>query len=208
MLSTNAKPVRRRGQLGFTLVELMAAALISLIVFAGLFSAYIYIARNITRIAYLQQQSLQSSRILHLFANDVGSATSVLVANNWQLKLQMAASTITYVYTPAAQTLQRIDSTPGTPAIVLTGISPLPLGFSTPTYPSNIFNFYNQAGTALLPAPSSYPPTNVSVLAVIDIRQMELSFMITDGVAGTGTLAQTTVVSSRIILRNKPPLGQ
>lgn len=204
---TSAK-IRHPGQRGFTLVELMAAALLSLIVFAALFSAYIFIARNIARITLAHQQSLQSSRILHFFANDVGTANRVLQASSWQLQLQMPSSSITYTYDLAAQTLQRADSAPGVPSIVIKGITPLPLSFSNPHFASNIFNYYNQAGTSLLPSPTSYPPSAVPVVALIEIRQIELSFLSTDGVSTSGTLVQNPTLSSRIILRNKPPLGQ
>jgi prepilin-type N-terminal cleavage/methylation domain-containing protein len=210
MPSTNAK-VRRSGERGFTLVELMTAALISLIVFAALFSAYIFIARNITRISFAHQQSLQSSRILHMFADDVGAATRVTGASNWQLQLQVltksgGTSTVNYIYTPAAQTLQRTEATS---TVILTGITPLPLGFSTPSNSSNIFNYYNQLGMSLtLPAPTIYPPPNNTVVNLIDIRQIELSFLSTDGVGNNGTLVRTPSLSSRMIIRNKPPLGQ
>lgn len=174
MLCTSAKAHRRHGQRGFTLVELLTAALISLIVFAALFSAYIYIARNITRISLAHQQSLQNSRILHLFANDVGAAAKVISASNQSLILQFPDATqATYTYNPADLTLQRVAPSGTT---ILNGITPLPLGFSTPAYSSNIFNYYNQAGTSMLPIPGSYPPPLTSVSIVVDIRQIELSF--------------------------------
>ena len=198
---------RRFSQRGFTLVELMAAGLISLIVFAGLFSAYIYIARNVTRNSISHQHSLQSSRILHLFANDVGVATQVKGASNWQLDLQLPnGSIVSYTYHPDTQSLQR-TSTSGE-LLTLNGISPLPLGFSSPSFCSNIFNYYNQRGASLLPAPIAVPDAVIPVIALVDIRQIELSFLITDGVADNGTLVRTPTLSSRIILRNKPPLGQ
>jgi prepilin-type N-terminal cleavage/methylation domain-containing protein len=208
MPSTNAK-TPYCGHRGFTLVELMAAAIISLIVFAALFSAYIFIARNITRVSFGHQQTLQSSRLLHLFANDVGAATHVTAATNWQLGLLFSdGSTVVYAYDPVNLSLQRTSSVAGTPAVTLNGITPLPLSFSTPALSSNVFNYYDQTGTNLLPPPASYPPPNVSVLVLIDIRQIELSFMSSDGVTTTGTMIQTPHVSSRIVLRNKPPLGQ
>lgn len=206
MLCTSAKAHRRHGQRGFTLVELLTAALISLIVFAALFSAYIYIARNITRISLAHQQSLQNSRILHLFANDVGAAAKVISASNQSLILQFPDATqATYTYNPADLTLQRVAPSGTT---ILNGITPLPLGFSTPAYSSNIFNYYNQAGTSMLPIPGSYPPPLTSVSIVVDIRQIELSFLSTAGVASSGTRASTSVISSRMDLRGKMPLGQ
>ncbi len=156
---------------------------------------------------YAHQQALQSSRILHLFANDVGTAIRVNAASNWQVQLQMQASIVMYTYTPASNTLQRTDLGTGA-TVILRGITPLPLGFSTPPYSTNIFNYYNTAMVSLLPAPTAYPPTNKSVVSLIDIRQIELSFLASDGIANNGTLVKTPTVSSRIILRNKPPLGQ
>jgi len=206
MLSTSANARCHHAQRGFTLVELMAASLISLIVFAGLFSAYIFIAHNVTRVSFAHQQSLQTSRIFHQLANDIGVATQVVFASNRQLVLQFSDATqATYAYDPATQTLQR--SGPGA-TLTLTGITPLPLGFSSPPLSTNVFNYYNQSGSSLLPAPSTYPPADSSVVSLIDIRQLELGFMISQGVASSGTLVQTPVVSYRLSLRNKPPLGQ
>ncbi len=206
MRCTKDKSQRRFSTRGFTLVELMTAALISLIVFAALFSAYIFIARNITRNSFGHQLALQNSRIVRFFATDVGAASRVISASNRQLILQFPdASTVTYLYTPAAQTLQR-TSPSGT--ITLTGITPLPLTFSPTGLSSNIFNYYDQAGTSMLPVPGSYPPPVTSVLIVVDIRQIEMSYLSTAGVASSGTQISHAVVSSRMDLRGKMPLGQ
>ncbi len=180
--------------------------LISLIVFAALFSAYIYIARNITRISFAHQQSLQSSRILHLLANDVGTASKVISAGNMNLILQFPdTSQVTYTYNYAARTLTRTASGA---VVTIGGITPLPLGFSTPAFSSNIFNYYNQSGQPLLPAPGVYPPGANNILIVVDVRQIELSYQISAGVTSNGTLASNAIVSSRMALRNKMPLGQ
>ncbi len=206
MPSTSAKIRRQYSIQGFTLVELMTAALISLIVFAALFSAYIYIARNITRISLAHQQSLQSSRVLHLFANDVGTASKIISASNGNLILQFPdASQVTYAYDYPSRTLTR---TAGGAVITLGGITPLPLAFSTPAYSSNVFNYYNQAGLPLLPIPGVYPPDPSNVLIAIDVRQIELSYLISGGDTNTGTMASNAIVSSRMALRNKMPLGQ
>ena len=194
------------------MVELMAAAAVSLVVFAALFSAYIYIARNLTRITFVQQQSMQSSRLLHLFANDVNSAVRVTAASNQHLVLLMpppVGNQVTYTYTywsPDHGSLQRTDTAGIT--VTLTGITPLPFLVSAP-YSSNIFNYYNLNGAnLLLPPPIASPPAMSSVVNLADIKQIELSYMCVDGVADNGTEARNTVVSSRMVLRNKPPLGQ
>jgi prepilin-type N-terminal cleavage/methylation domain-containing protein len=211
MRCINAKPRHLQVLRGFTLVELLVATAVSLVVFAALFSAYIYIARNLTRITFVQQQSMQSSRLLRLFANDIGSAVRAITASNQQLILQMpppAGNQVTYTYTyvsPDHGTLQRTDTTGS--SVILDGITPLPFQASAP-FASNIFNYYSIAGTPLLTAPTTSPPTATSVLNPAEIKQIELSYMCVDGVANNGTEARNTVVSSRMVLRNKPPLGQ
>jgi prepilin-type N-terminal cleavage/methylation domain-containing protein len=231
MLSISIKDRRRRAQAGFTMIELMTAAVISLIVFAALFSAYIFIARNITRISFFQQQSVQSARILHLFSDDVSSATAVVSANNMYLKLQLppvpplyvTPHYVTYTYTYQSTehgTLERVDTAGST--ITLTGINPNLMDFSYPTG-SNIFNYYDKTGlNNLLPPPTLIlmpsphypdPPVLANVPNLNDIKQIELSYLSTDGNAAngsnsSGTKSQHAFVSSRVVLRNKPPFGQ
>jgi hypothetical protein len=60
----------------------------------------------------------------------------------------------------------------------------------------------------LLAAPGAYPPLIAVVPNVNEIRQIELSYMCTDGVAANGTQTRNAIISSRMILRNKPPFGQ
>ena len=57
---TNGKPPQPGPLRGFTLVELMLASVISAIVFAAIFSAYIFMARNLARMANFQQQQVQN----------------------------------------------------------------------------------------------------------------------------------------------------
>ena len=210
MRCTNANSRRRPAERGFTLVELLVAAAVSLVVFAALFSAYIYIARNLTRITFVQQQSMQSSRLLHLFANDVNSAVQASTASNQQLVLILpGGNQVTYTYTYVSSdhgTLQRTDNAGS--SVLLTGITPLPFQASTP-YASNVFNFYSLSGAnLLLPPPIASPPATSSVVNLADIKQIELSYMCVDGAADNGTEARNTIVSSRMVMRNKLPLGQ
>ena len=192
IFTTNGSGVRRTGRRGFTLVELMIAAALSAIVFAAIFSAYLFMARNLTRLANFQQQQVQNRRALYVIAQDVNGAVQV---NNAQPALliltipppppppTVAATVVTYTYDPVAQTLTRqaVGPTPST-AIVLSNLT------------SFAFSYFDQYGA--------------STASTINIKQIALGYTSAVGDRANGTQSSDSVASSRIVLRGKPSLGQ
>ena len=166
---------------GFTLSELMFAMSISAFVFAGVLSAWLFLGRNFTRLMSFQQQSEQGRDALYVFARDVHGAMQVATAGSSQLALTMppqaSPTTISYTYNATSGTLTRTDAsgTTTTPLIGLTALN---------------FSYFNTAGTA--------------TASSLSISQVELSYTSANGIAASGTQSSFPLVSSRVILRNKP----
>jgi prepilin-type N-terminal cleavage/methylation domain-containing protein len=183
----NAKRTFRPGQRGFTLVELMVASVMSALVFAAIFSAYVFMARNLTRLANFQQQQVQNRRVLNLMAKDVNEATQVTAALPALLVLTLptlpSATIITYTFDSTAHILTRQAVGPRpSDAVLLSNLTTL------------AFSFYDSSGQATTSA--------------ITIKQVGLSYASAVGDPLNGTQSRDSVVSSRMVLRGKPPLGQ
>lgn len=181
MSRTRGEPFRARR--GFTLVEIMVATGISAIVLLGILTAYLFVARNLTRLVNLQQQEVASRGTLRQFTQDVSAAISLTTATASQLDLTKPAAsgtaTVSYVYSSGSQTLTRTDSA-GTRTL-LTYLTAFTI------------TYYNEGGTAITGSPQS-------------VKSIEISFSTAVGSSAAGTLARYSSASSRILLRNKPLL--
>lgn len=67
---------------GFTLVELMVSMSIGTVVMAAVFSTYLYLGRNLTRLSYRSTLESQSRRILNTFATDIRNTKSIKSTND------------------------------------------------------------------------------------------------------------------------------
>ena len=174
------------GRRGFTLVELMLASVLSAIVFAALFSAYIFMARNLTRMANFQQQQVQDRRALYVLTKDISEATQVTAALPAQLSLTLATqpstTAITYLYDATLHQLTR----------QVNGAVPAPVLLSNLT--SFSFSYFDKNGAPSPPVPF--------------LMQVQMSYTSAVGDRPNGTQSADTVVSARMVLRSKPPLGQ
>jgi len=178
----------------------MIGMALAMIVGAGALSSYLFLGRNLTRLANIQQQQVNSRRVLQTFTQDISAGVSISSASSAQLTFIKQKSnstatvitTVTYTYTPCAAgantgTLTRTEAT----------TTPTPTSTTT-TLISNLttatggFAYYDEAGNA--------------TATVQLIKSVELTFTSSAGTAGTGTLAAYSMVSPRVLLRNKPTL--
>ena len=173
------------------MVELMIASVLSLIVFAALFSAYIFMGRNLARIANFQQQQTQNRRALFVVAKDVDEAVQVSAPLPASLILTLPPrppspdiTTITYTYDSSAHTFTRVavTGTSSSTTILLNNLT------------SFVFAYFDESGGAA-------PPQ-------VFIKQIQFSYSSAVGDRPNGTQAGDSLVSSRMVLRSKPPLGQ
>jgi len=114
---------------GFTLVEILIATSVSAIIAAGLFSAYLFLGRNLTRLSNLQELQVADRQAIYLFTQDLSAAKAITSASDTQLVLKDASdSSVTYSYASGA--LSREGS------VILSGLSTFD------------FNYYDKAGNA------------------------------------------------------------
>jgi prepilin-type N-terminal cleavage/methylation domain-containing protein len=174
--------VHSRRSRAFTLVELMAAVSISTIVFVGMFSAYLFVGRNFTRLANAQQQDAEGRRTLQRFTQDLSAAISLTTAMPTEIsltkRLATGTATVSYAYSAANGTFTRTDSA-GTQTL-LSGVTGVTL------------SYFSEAGN-----PTTTPHS---------IKSVELLVSSAVGNASGGTRATATAVSPRIVLRNKAAL--
>ena len=185
---TNGKPPQPGPLRGFTLVELMLASVISAIVFAAIFSAYIFMARNLARMANFQQQQVQNRQTFYYVGKDVSDAVQLTGASSSSLVLTLSSGAIiTYTCVPAIPS----PTTPGTLSRMVDGAVPAPTLLSNLTTFS--FGYYDKSGA----------PTSVHT----NIKQVELRYTSAVGDKANGTQSSDIVVSARMVLRGVPSFG-
>ena len=183
---------------GFTLVEVMIASSLLAVVLAGVLAAYLFVGRNLTRLVNLQQQEVESRRVLRQFTQDVSAAMSLTTAiSSPQLTLtkppeaditppNTQPDTVYYFYTPpspsgTATGIFERKLNDGPRQKVLSGLTTLTI------------TYYNERGSIVTSSNHS-------------MKAAELSFTSEAGSAKSGTQARYTTVSPRVVMRNKPAL--
>jgi Tfp pilus assembly protein PilW len=114
---------------GFTLVEILVGATLSALVMTAVLSSYIYMARNIARLANLQLLEAEARRTVMFFSRDARMASDLTDTTNLSgsrvslvVPTGSGTNTITYYYnnTPSVATVSVNGSTVSMPANALT----------------------------------------------------------------------------------------
>jgi type II secretory pathway component PulJ len=114
---------------GFTLVEVLVGATLSAAVMAALLSGYVYMGRNLARLANQQTLETEARRTLALFARDIRMASDLTDTANLSasrvsffIPTSTGTNTVTYYYnnTPSAATVTINSSSISMPANALT----------------------------------------------------------------------------------------
>ncbi len=159
------------------------ASSLSAIVFAAILSAYLFIGRNLTRLASNQSLDVETRRTLRQMTTDVSEAITITSAGATSMTLtKLGASgnvTVSYVYNSGTQELNR---TVGTSTTKLLSKAE-----------SLAFTYYAENGATTTDTKS--------------VKSVELSFTIAAGSQANGTLARYRSVSPRVIMRNKQVLN-
>lgn len=194
------------GGRAFTLLEVMLATVITAFVFAGVMSAYIFLGRSLAR--QLNEEGLESRTRLALywFMQDVSSASSITAVETPALTATGTwPFTIFTLNVPgySAPVYYSIDWSLGTGNGVLerqVGSSGTALKLLT-NLSTISFYYYDLSGN-LIAVPSSAPST-----PQINIKQVSMAYTTTAGVASTGAQSNLTVVSPRVVMKNKALLA-
>ncbi|MFZ5497148.1 MAG: prepilin-type N-terminal cleavage/methylation domain-containing protein [Verrucomicrobiota bacterium] len=201
----------------FTLVELLIGAALSAAVLAAVLSSYLYLGRNLTRLANQQALETQSRRALGYFTQDVQRASGIdttqpLNASRVSLTVPTAtgSTTVTYYYNadltdtatvtingtnvtmPAASLTRCVYN--GSTVTSLTLLRHITDGDTDEADNDLKLRYYDASGNEYT-AYTDYLP---------GIKQLSLEFKTQTGVANIGTQTLVhNVASSRLALRNR-----
>lgn len=178
---------------GFTLVELMVAALLSGLVLTGVLTATLQLMRSGVRITQYAEMSTQVRRSLEQLGHDLKIASAIKWNNASDITLTLPTSggsttQVTYAWTSATQSL---FSVPGADSTVTTGRLFLVRGIPALADGSAGVTFarFDRDGNA---ATTDLATKRVQVILNV-VRQ-----------TGQTATATDTAVSASFILRNKP----
>lgn len=177
-----------RSEGGFTLVELLIGATLSAAVMAAVLSSYIYVGRQLARLANQQILETEGRRTLANFSRDVRlasgisgtpSATGVTLSQ----PTSTGTTTVAYSYNSGAGTLTRTPAS-GTAQVLLRNI--------------------NTNGLTIRYYDTSNNPYTTYTDYLSGIKQISLEFSTQLGTANNGTQTNIyEVASNRLILRNR-----
>jgi len=201
MVSTNrisahkTRPVKGRG---FTLLEVMVGTLITSFVFAGVLSAYIFLGRGLAR--QVNEESLESRTRLALywFTQDVSTAATITARNPGA---GVSGTQVTLTFPSAGTVYYACDWSGGASNGKLTRQAGSGAVLTLLTNLTSFsFGYYDATGNSIT-APSSAPSS-----PQIGIKQVYMTYTAVAGTASTGAQSSFTVVSPRVILKNKTVL--
>lgn len=194
-------PPRTRRNAGFTLVELMVGMSLALIVMSAVLSSYLFLGRNLTRLANQQTIETQGRRAQAFFAQDARLASGVSSPTTTSLTFSIPAAsgstTVAYTYYAAATTVggvsipaysfvRRTPAASGTPMVLVQDIVAL----------SFAFKYYDGTGTEYTsPSSADYR---------LGLKQVSFGYVARTGSGANGTLTPSyTAQSPRFALRNE-----
>jgi Tfp pilus assembly protein PilW len=179
----------------------MMVTFISSFVFAGVLSAYIFLGRGLAR--QVNEESLESrSRLaLYWFTQDVSTASAIAACS--PASSTSGTPTLFTLTTPGGTISYSTDWSGGVGFGILNrtnGATGATLKLLT-NLTSLSFKYYDLPGndlTSSLPTTLASPPVQQ-----INIKQVYMSYVATAGVASTGAQSNYTVMSPRVIMKNK-----
>ena len=193
---------------GFTLVEVIIGATLSLLVMGAVLSSYVFLAKNFTRslgISSPNQPTLESQgrRALAYFSQDVRMAGGIVGTPSssevtFTIPTDTSSKTVTYFFNNTAaddtahgaiikaNTLTRIDNATGAAITLHANL----LQFPDPPR----FDYYDNSGN----------PYAGFTNYLSGITQISMTFSAQAGIKENGTLTPIySIASQRLILRNK-----
>jgi len=184
---------------GFTLVELLVGATLSAALMAAVLSTYVYLGRNLARLANQQGLETEARRTLGYFQRDAQSASDLAgtpdVANvTFVIPDRAGTAIVTYAYDDATGTLTRT-------------LTRAPDDSSVQILLRNVMNddcafrYYDGSGN---PYDNGAAPYTTIPTYAKGIKQVSLQFSTRSGNASSGTLtAPYRGTSSLVVLRNR-----
>jgi prepilin-type N-terminal cleavage/methylation domain-containing protein len=186
----NPRPVLSRG---FTLVEVLVSTSLAAMVLAAVLSSFVFLGRNLTRLANYQALETKGREALAYLRHDLAVAEAVKSGTTptaSSVTLVLPASEVTYTYDSTAGSLRRQSAA---------GVNPDFLLLKNDYCTCTTFAFDYQTVTGGAPTSQLNASSNVPY----GIKQIMVSFVLaTPGTAATTTRVTYTAVSARFLLRN------
>ena len=188
IITTLSRKLNRRSSVrGFTMVEVMIGATLSVFILAGVLSTFLFLGRSGANLRNYNDMEAQARKSLELFAEDTRQASAVSWSSGTSVTLTVNSNFITYSF--ASGSFTRILITPTATIVkstLLTGIT----AFS--------FLAYDINGTAI----SDFSTAALRTTANNSTKQIQISLSAARSTR-TVTTATNIVLSARYVLRNK-----
>jgi len=179
---------------GFTLVEMLVSASLAAAILAAVLSSYLFLGRNLTRLANYQALETKGREALTWLRSDLAVAAAVKSGTTptaSSVTLVLPAGEVTYTYDSAAGSLRRQAAAGANPDFLL-------LKNDRCTCTTFAFDYQTTTGgapTSQLGAGSNVP---------YGIKQVMVRFVLeTPGAQAAATRSTYAAVSARFLLRNK-----
>lgn len=225
MTTSTPSPAARKASRarGFTLVEIMIGATISVFVLAGVMSTFLFLGRSGANVQHYNDMESQARRALEQFAEDVRQASSLtwnspndvtLIVNSQYIRYYLSStkpngssyaqvSGMCFYRIPPSSTAPSIPTTPPASTLLINGImTPVPRASETDTTCTPLFRAYTITGVEIKALEYVGPSPSDLTSAANSTKQIQISL---EAQRSRTTLvaATNTVLSARYILRNK-----
>ncbi|MDB6126225.1 MAG: hypothetical protein JWM35_121 [Verrucomicrobia bacterium] len=186
---------RAKKTAGFTLVETLVGSTLASMVMAAVLSSFVFLGRNLTRLANYHSLEAKGREALTYFSRDLAVAQSVkngTTPTGSSVTLVLPAGEVTYTYDNATYKLRRQANFGASQDIYL-------LQNDSTSCTSFSFNYYTMSGGA--------PTSQITASANVpySIKQIQVHFTVeTPGVSTSVAHSTYDAVSARYLVRNKP----
>jgi prepilin-type N-terminal cleavage/methylation domain-containing protein len=185
---------RRTSRAGFTLVELLIATTLGGVLMTGVLAAYVFIGRNMARLASYQALENESRKATGYMTRDFAQAKSVKTGTtptNTAVTLSLPSGDVTYTYDNSSHTLRRVATFGASRDISL---------LKTTSCECTTFNFRYYTTSDGAPTDQFSPTTNVPY----SIKQIQVAYIV-ESPSTWSILTRTRyqAASARYLFRNR-----
>ena len=184
-------PTRQRG---FTLTEVLIASSLGAIIMAAVLSSFVFIGRNLAKLASYQALESEARKALAYLRQDLALARAVkngTSPTSETVTLVLPAGDVTYTYDSSARRLRRQASFGANPDFAL-------LGSSACECTSFAFDYFTTSDGAPTDQATS------TALVPYSIKQIAVGFVVeTPATASAETRTRFEAASARFLIRNR-----
>ena len=194
-------PTARRHR-GFTLAEVLVSTALAGMLLLAMLSTYLYLGRNLTKLANLQVLEEKSRIALGFINRDLQMASSVSAPTSSGVVLTFpSGGTVTYIYNVIDPADPDPSLYPRLKRVATFGAFQTTLLLRADCTAFE-FHYYSTTGSTELVADASNPAN--TTLVPLSVKRIGVDFTLERGSAALGTRAALKTVSARVLLRNKP----